>query len=112
MVSANVFDNRSEMLRAAGCAGFVPKPVKESELLDQLRDALDLTWHVDAPEGSDVVAREAPSNVPLRALDEDERAALLRLSRLGHVNGIATLLDAISERSAPVRATTVVGCAS
>ncbi|MBP6095285.1 MAG: response regulator [Methyloversatilis sp.] len=103
MVSANVFDNRSEMLRAAGCAGFVPKPVKESELLDQLRDALDLTWHVDAPEGSDVVAREAPSNVPLRALDEDERAALLRLSRLGHVNGIATLLDAISERSDPAR---------
>jgi signal transduction histidine kinase/CheY-like chemotaxis protein len=103
MVSANVFDNRSELLRAAGCAGFVPKPVMESELLDQLRDALDLTWHVDVPEGSNAAAREEPSNVPLRALDEDERAALLRLSRLGHVNGIATLLDAISERSDAAR---------
>ena len=40
MVSANVFENRSELLRTAGCVGFVPKPVMESELLDQLREAL------------------------------------------------------------------------
>jgi signal transduction histidine kinase/DNA-binding NarL/FixJ family response regulator len=103
MVSANVFDNRSELLRAAGCAGFVPKPVMESELLEQLRDALDLTWHVDAPETADELSPRVKADVPLRALDEEERAALLRLSRLGHVNGIATLLDAIAERSEAAR---------
>ncbi|HEY9192548.1 MAG TPA: ATP-binding protein [Methyloversatilis sp.] len=103
MVSANVFDNRSELLRAAGCAGFVPKPVMESELLDQLRDALDLTWHVEAPDESAPTPRPADASQPLLALDEDERAALLRLSRLGHVNGIATLLDAIAERSDEAR---------
>jgi CheY-like chemotaxis protein len=103
MVSANVFDNRSELLRAAGCAGFVPKPVMESELLDQLRDALDLTWHVEVPDDAAPTPRQAEANQPLLALDEDERAALLRLSRLGHVNGIATLLDAIAERSDEAR---------
>ncbi|AOF82555.1 his Kinase A domain protein [Methyloversatilis sp. RAC08] len=103
MVSANVFDNRSELLRNSGCAGFVPKPVMESELLEQLRDALDLTWHVDAPEPSNVASRNDAGDVPLRALDEEERSALLRLSRLGHVNGIATLLDAIAERSDEAR---------
>ncbi|MFH1815403.1 MAG: ATP-binding protein [Pseudomonadota bacterium] len=103
MVSANVFDNRSELLRNAGCVGFVPKPVMESELLEQLRDALDLTWHVDVAEPSNVASRNDASDVPLRALDEEERSALLRLSRLGHVNGIATLLDAIAERSDEAR---------
>jgi signal transduction histidine kinase/CheY-like chemotaxis protein len=105
MVSANVFDNRSELLRAAGCAGFVPKPVMESELLDQLRDALDLTWVVDLPVAPSA-AQDAAGDAdrPLGALDDDERAALLRLSRLGHVNGIATLLDAIAERSDAARA--------
>jgi signal transduction histidine kinase/CheY-like chemotaxis protein/purine-cytosine permease-like protein len=103
MVSANVFDNRSELLRSAGCAGFVPKPVMESELLEQLRETLDLTWHVDAPVDAGAARGVAEPDVPLQALDEDERSALLRLSRLGHVNGIATLLDAIAERSDAAR---------
>lgn len=103
MVSANVFENRSELLRTAGCAGFVPKPVIESELLDQLRDALDLTWHVDEPLGVELRKAEPAATAPLSALDDEERAALLRLSRLGHVNGIATLLDAIAERSDAAR---------
>lgn len=103
MVSANVFENRSELLRTAGCAGFVPKPVMESELLDQLREALDLTWHVDEPAADAPPKAEPAADAPLAALDDEERAALLRLSRLGHVNGIATLLDAISERSEAAR---------
>ena len=103
MVSANVFENRSELLRTAGCAGFVPKPVMESELLDQLREALDLTWHVDEPADAAPPKAEPAADAPLAALDDEERAALLRLSRLGHVNGIATLLDAISERSDAAR---------
>ena len=103
MVSANVFENRSELLRTAGCAGFVPKPVMESELLDQLREALDLTWHVDQPADAAPPKTEPAADAPLAALDDEERAALLRLSRLGHVNGIATLLDAISERSDAAR---------
>ncbi|MEK7883098.1 ATP-binding protein [Methyloversatilis sp. NSM2] len=103
MVSANVFENRSELLRTAGCAGFVPKPVMESELLDQLREALDLTWHVDEPADAAPPKTEPAADAPLAALDDEERAALLRLSRLGHVNGIATLLDAISERSEAAR---------
>ncbi|MGL6079824.1 ATP-binding protein [Methyloversatilis discipulorum] len=103
MVSANVFENRSELLRTAGCAGFVPKPVMESELLDQLREALDLTWHVDEPSDAAPPKAEPAADAPLAALDDEERAALLRLSRLGHVNGIATLLDAISERSEAAR---------
>lgn len=103
MVSANVFENRSELLRTAGCAGFVPKPVIESELLDQMRDALDLTWHVDEPAGIVPAPVEPQEDAPLYALDDEERAALLRLSRLGHVNGITTLLDAIAERSDAAR---------
>ncbi|WP_018411207.1 ATP-binding protein [Methyloversatilis thermotolerans] len=103
MVSANVFENRGELLRSAGCAGFVPKPVLESELLDQVRDALDLTWHVDEPVHVEPARVEVAADAPLVALDDEERAALLRLSRLGHVNGITTLLDAISERSDAAR---------
>ncbi len=103
MVSANVFENRSELLRTAGCAGFVPKPVIESELLDQLREALDLTLHVDEPVGAGLPKAAPAADAPLLALDDEERAALLRLSRLGHVNGITTLLDAIADRSEAAR---------
>ena len=81
----------------------MPKPVIEAELLDQLREALDLTLHVDEPAGAGAPKTELATDAPLAALDDEERAALLRLSRLGHVNGITTLLDAIADRSEAAR---------
>lgn len=94
MVSANVFENRPENLAAAGCQGFVAKPVIESELLDALARHLNLVW-VTASAG----AGAAPA-VPLVATDDAQvtwpepwASELLVFARQGHVQAFAKALE-------------------
>jgi len=49
MVSANAHENTPEYHRQGRCDGFVTKPVDETELLEQIRRVLGLTWLRDAP---------------------------------------------------------------
>ncbi len=43
-VSASTLNFDQESSRRAGCNGFLPKPVRETELLEHLQACLDLTW--------------------------------------------------------------------
>ncbi|MGI0484021.1 ATP-binding protein [Pantanalinema rosaneae CENA516] len=49
-VSASALDFDQATSRQAGCNGFLPKPVHEAELLEQLRIHLNLTWIYQQPE--------------------------------------------------------------
>jgi signal transduction histidine kinase/CheY-like chemotaxis protein/purine-cytosine permease-like protein len=94
MVSANVFENQVQRLRAAQCQGFVAKPVLESELIAALHRTLGLEWRVaGTPTVADGVASHdaGPLNLPDRV-----RTDLLRLARVGHVRGLQTALDGIA----------------
>ena len=94
MVSANVFENQVQRLRAAQCQGFVAKPVLESELIAALHRTLGLEWRVAGavtlPEDA-TVHDSGPVNLPDRV-----RTDLLRLARVGHVRGLQTALDGIA----------------
>ncbi|MFT4992351.1 MAG: signal transduction histidine kinase/CheY-like chemotaxis protein, partial [Polaromonas sp.] len=90
LVSANVFENQTSRLKAAGCQAFVGKPVLESELMDALQRHLGLEWVTS------VVTPAAPLPSPvgaLVALGGDARAELIRLVKMGHVHGLHRLLD-------------------
>ncbi|MEO6277782.1 ATP-binding protein [Roseateles sp.] len=95
MVSANAFENQIDKLEAAGCQGFVDKPVIESELLVVLQHHLELEWVAELalPSWAPSEAAPADSATPLPAEQAQE---LLRLARLGHAFGLQRALDALA----------------
>ena len=94
-VSANLFEQEAQRIRAAQCQGFVGKPVVESELLQALVQALQIEWLRDntppmpaqlsqlspAPVAQDPIAASAP-------LPEAVRLELVRLARSGQASAL------------------------
>jgi len=93
IVSANAFENLAHKIAAAGCQGFVDKPVIESELLAVLQRHLELEWvaELTVPAWPSVEPVAAPAIV--EALPPDVAQDLLRLARLGHAQGLQRQLD-------------------
>ncbi|MGJ7603450.1 hybrid sensor histidine kinase/response regulator [Variovorax sp. LT1R20] len=105
IVSANMFENQTERLHAAGCQAFVGKPVIESVLIATLERHLGLEWlsASDAmPPASD---EESAVRPPQLVLSEDDRAELMRLVQMGHVRGLQTALDRLAAASPAAAAT-------
>ena len=48
-ISASVFDFNQQQSQEVGCSGFLPKPFREADLLEQLRVHLGLEWVYDKP---------------------------------------------------------------
>ncbi|HET8693114.1 MAG TPA: ATP-binding protein [Aquabacterium sp.] len=94
MVSANVFENRPDNLKAAGCQDFVAKPVIESELLDTLARHLHLRWGFTPAalplpvSPKKPAALSGPDRVPADAARE-----LTHLARMGHILGLKAALE-------------------
>ncbi|WP_422087147.1 ATP-binding protein [Variovorax sp.] len=106
IVSANMFENQAERLRAAGCQAFVGKPVIESELIATLERHLGLEWlspgDAQPPAADDDHAAPRPRRLDL---SEDDRAELMRLVQMGHVRGLHTALDRLAAASPSAAAT-------
>ena len=90
MVSANVHENTSAARAAAGVSGFVAKPFAEADLLDAIRDALDLTW---------TLAPVASPEPPLADLPADVARELLALSARGHHRALVARLSEMADES-------------
>ena len=91
MISADVFENRPELISAAQCQGFVGKPVVETELLDKLRLLLDLEWVA----GVTLPALTPQALQPLGELPAAAASEMLRLARLGYVQGIREVIEGL-----------------
>jgi CheY-like chemotaxis protein len=104
--SASVFDMDRQQSREVGCNDFLPKPIREAELLERLSLYLNLEWiyedsSVDPENSEQPTLREgqrptAPNTQPASALTAppaEEIAALLHLAMMGD-------LKAITERAA------------
>lgn len=110
MVSANAFENQPERLLAAGCQGFVDKPVIESELLAVLQRQLELEWVAElavpswpgaAPAsqtGMQAVSTTAQNHPEAQAalVPAEHAGTLLRLARIGHRQGLLHALDTLN----------------
>jgi signal transduction histidine kinase/CheY-like chemotaxis protein len=95
MVSANAFENQHDKIVAAGCQGFVDKPVIESQLLEVLQRHLQLEWVAEL--AVPVWAKpEAPAATGA-PVPREHAEALLRLARLGHAQGLQRALDLLGE---------------
>jgi CheY-like chemotaxis protein len=95
MVSANAFENQPGKLAEAGCQGFVDKPVIESELLAALQRELQIEWLAElalpswAASSAQYINRPPTPNLPAEVTGE-----LIRLTRMGHLQGLRQALDA------------------
>jgi CheY-like chemotaxis protein len=97
-ISASVFELDQRMSQAAHCNAFLPKPVQEAALLEQLQLQLALTW-IYAPEdrGSRPIN---PGDMPIHSRDRSpqlsasaiptpqELNALLDLALMGDLKGV------------------------
>ena len=108
IVSANAFENLPDKIAAAGCQGFVDKPVIESELLAVLQRHLELEWvaELTVPMWTPAEPLAAPSTGP--ALPPELAQGLMRLARLGHAQGLQRELDAL-QAAHPLLAARVAG---
>jgi signal transduction histidine kinase/CheY-like chemotaxis protein/purine-cytosine permease-like protein len=88
IVSANAFENTPDKLAEANCQGFVDKPVIESELLEVLERSLQIEWLAELALPTWATAGGGPIALPREVIGE-----LIRLTRLGHMQGIRAALD-------------------
>jgi signal transduction histidine kinase/purine-cytosine permease-like protein/DNA-binding NarL/FixJ family response regulator len=95
MVSANAFEHRPENLAAAGAQAFVDKPVIESELLAALQKHLQIEWVAELPAGP---WPDAPApDTAAAPLPPEYAATLMRLARIGHVQGLVHALQRLAQ---------------
>jgi CheY-like chemotaxis protein len=92
-VSANAFDNTSELRNEGRCNDFIVKPVMEAELLAKLGLHLNLEWtYRDAFNN---VNSQRPQLANLSIPPEQTLSALRRLADMGYVKGIQRKLAEI-----------------
>ncbi|HEY9665829.1 MAG TPA: ATP-binding protein, partial [Coleofasciculaceae cyanobacterium] len=114
-ISASVFDFDQQQSREVGCDGFLPKPVREAELLEKLQVHLGLEWVYEEPavtRHSSVIIDIDPrmsdngqlNNPQLIAPPAEEIAVLLDLAMRGDLRGIvkrATELEELDQKWIP-----------
>ena len=111
MVSANAYENQLERCEAAGCEGFIVKPVIESELFVHLNTWLGLSWTYAAavPGAASADARSEPDGAAARPdfspLPAALRAELRDLAELGHLQGLLRRVDELEARHPELHAT-------
>ncbi len=87
MVSASVYVEDKENASAAGCVGFLLKPINRETLLKSLQKNLPLEW-----EYTELV--ESPKlNNPNKSLSDTQKAALLRIVRSGDIRSAMDYLE-------------------
>jgi CheY-like chemotaxis protein len=100
--SASAFDMDRQQSRKVGCHDFVPKPIREAELLERLSLHLKLEWIYEESsaerkdsarptllEGQSPPAINTQDVSPLIAPPAEEIAALLNLAMMGDLKAIA-----------------------
>ncbi len=107
--SASVFDFDQKQSREVGCDDFIPKPIREGELLEKLQIHLGLEWVYEKQQSREELST-SDSHDPLRTQDSfvappaEELAVLLDLAMRGDLRGItqrAIKLEELDERWIP-----------
>ena len=105
-ISASVFNFDQQQSREVGCDDFLPKPVREVELLEKLRVYLELEWiyeEATAVKGTNSSQRFSQEE-SMVAPSGEEIAMLLDLAMRGDLRGIverAAQLEALDQQWVP-----------
>ena len=108
-ISASVFDFDRQQSREVGCDDFLPKPIREAELLEKLHLYLELEWIYEETrsgrqEQETVSPQSNNRNPVLIAPPAEEVAVLLDLAKRGDLRGMvkrAAQLEELDEQWVP-----------
>jgi CheY-like chemotaxis protein len=108
-ISASVFNFDRQQSQEVGCDDFLPKPIREAELLEKLRLHLGLEWIYeettnDSPEQKEVHPPSPISQSQFIVPPAEEVAALLDMARRGDLRGLAkraTQLEELDQQWVP-----------
>jgi len=106
-ISASVFDFDRRQSQAVGCDDFLPKPVREADLLEKLRIHLGLQWVYEqesTAKGLDNSQERELAALSLVPPPAGEMAKLLDLAMRGDIRGIleqAARIEALDRRWLP-----------
>jgi CheY-like chemotaxis protein len=98
-VSASVAGPDREQSLAAGASAFVPKPIHQEELLQQIGRLLQLTWVYEQP-----TAIPTDAEPPQVGLPPEEAKLLYKLAQQGWIQEIQQRLDVLEQRGPEHRA--------
>ncbi len=106
-ISASVFDFDHQQSREVGCDGFLPKPVREADLLEKVRVHLGLEWVYEEVDSKVQLSSEysgLSTQDSLVVPPAQEVAILLDLAMRGDLKGIiqeATRLEELDKQWVP-----------
>lgn len=92
--SASVFNFNRQQSREAGCNDFLPKPVQTSELLDLLKDYLQLTWIV---RGDGEISSKISSLEEVAIPPASELTDLYKAAKAGYILEIRQQCDRLKQ---------------
>jgi CheY-like chemotaxis protein len=94
-VSANAFEQTRQKSAAAGCDGFLVKPVDIDELLEQLQISLKLEWLYEEESDERFFERVAHSSEQILPPPPADLAPLYELIRKGDITSVSPQADRI-----------------
>ncbi|MBE9016834.1 response regulator, partial [Chroococcidiopsidales cyanobacterium LEGE 13417] len=106
-ISASVFDFDRQQSQAVGCDDFLPKPVRETDLLEKLRIHLGLQWIYEEESTEKALDNSSASELATGAIvppPAEEMVKLLDLAMRGDIRGIieqAVRIEALDRRYRP-----------
>ncbi|MFM6395617.1 response regulator, partial [Planktothrix sp.] len=83
--SPSVFSSDQEQCLKAGCNGFIPKPIQEQNLLNQVQDLLKLIWIYETIDSVAVTPTLSHSRDSLIIPPAEELMNLYDLARAGYI---------------------------
>ncbi|WP_460200848.1 GAF domain-containing hybrid sensor histidine kinase/response regulator [Scytonema sp. NUACC21] len=103
-ISASVFDFDHQQSREVGCDSFLPKPVREADLLEKLQAHLGLEWVYEENSYGHTATVPLTTQDPFVVPPAREVAALLDLAMRGDLKGIiqeTTRLEELNQQWVP-----------
>jgi PAS domain S-box-containing protein len=98
-LSASVYPQIQQESLAAGCRGFLAKPVESQQLLDAIALHLNLEWIYSLPQSLSPTKAATLTQTPIISLPASEITALADLVKMGDIQGIIERAESLAQQN-------------
>lgn len=98
-LSASVYPQIQQESLAAGCRGFLAKPVESQQLLDAIALHLNLEWIYSLPQSLSPTKAATLTQTPINSLPASEITALADLVKMGDIQGIIERAESLAQQN-------------
>jgi len=109
-LSASVYPEIQQESLAAGCRGFLAKPVETQQLLDAIAHHLNLEWIYSQPQFPSPTEATNLTQTPIISLPSSEITALADLVKMGDIQGIIQRAESLAQQNSQFEPLTTQLC--